>query len=458
MSLKEKLHRIDEFQAEILVAGELDADVKKRINYKFRLDWNYHSNSMEGNTLTKEETRSVMVGNLTVGGKPYKDVAEMRGHDDVVQELLKIGKGEVRLSEKRVKDIHRSIMFEEDPKKKDEIGEWKSKDNYVLNYKGERFDFKPHNEVADEMHSLLNFLNAKIDGLEANKEDLHPLETASKFHLWFVSIHPFYDGNGRTARLLTNLFLISQGFPPIIIKTDEKEKYNRYLADIQAYGGSTDLFDEFLADLLIRSQQMVLDAIAGKSIEEPEDIDKEIDLFKRGFEEKTEFEVEKSAKMVAGLFLTRLSRLFGSIEIKHHAISELFSETIYRRIVNDDLRFFGDGKTVSELLFKVKNGEPNDLRDVRLVAGRDMEPELNSVNLYIKHSGFNRKGLDYFNLKHQVDIKFERYVFAVSDNFGFKSNFSYSEPPSKQEMDFMVSEMMRGVMEEIKKKSGNGTS
>ena len=157
MTLKEKLNRINTLQAEILAAGEFDVEVKKRINYKFRLDWNYHSNSMEGNTLTKEETRSVMVGNLTVGGKPYKDVAEMRGHDDVVQEILKIGKGEVRLSEKCVKDIHRSIMYEEGPKKRTEIGEWKSKDNYVLNYKGERFDFKSHTEVADEMPRLIGW-------------------------------------------------------------------------------------------------------------------------------------------------------------------------------------------------------------------------------------------------------------------------------------------------------------
>ena len=326
MPLKEKLNRIDELQADIFAAGELSAEVKKRINYKFRLDWNYHSNSMEGNTLTKEETRSVMVGNITVGGKPYKDVAEMRGHDDVVQEILKIGKGEVRLSEKRVKEIHRSIMYEEDPKKRTEIGEWKSKDNYVLNYKGERFDFKPRSEVADEMHSLLNFLNAKIDRLEVGKEDLHPLVVAAKFHLRFVTTHPFYDGNGRTARLLTNLFLIAQGFPPIIIRTEEKEKYNRYLADIQAYGGSPNLFDEFMADLLIRSQQMVLDAIAGKSIEDPDDIDKEIDLFKRGFEERTLPDVpRKSNEFIIELYYEHFSKLFELLEKKHRSISELFN-------------------------------------------------------------------------------------------------------------------------------------
>lgn len=456
MALQEKLSTIDQLQAEINAAGELSAEVKKRINYKFRLDWNYHSNSMEGNTLTKEETRSVMIGNLTVGGKPYKDVAEMRGHDDVVQEILKIGKGEVRLSEKRVKDIHRSIMFEEDPTKRTEIGEWKSKDNYVLNYKGERFDFKPHNEVADEMHSLLNFLNAKIDRLEAGKEDLHPLVAAAKFHLWFVTIHPFYDGNGRTARLLTNLFLIALGFPPIIIRTEEKEKYNRYLADVQAYGGSPDLFDGFMADLLIRSQQMVLDAIAGKSIEDPDDIDKEIDLFKRGFEETPLVDVpRRSNDLVISIYFDCLHLMFERLEVKHKSISDLFSSTRFVGAVNNSHRTGDERREYIDDYLR-------DLRDKsRIIEKRfthqgESPREIISLNLTVHHDGFKRSGLNMFKVYHNVTVKFDDFQIVIGDNFRFNRTFLNNQLPSKDELELMVSEMMRGVMEEIKKKSGNG--
>ena len=90
MSYTEKRNQIDALQQKINAHGELSADVKKKINYKFRLDWNYYSNSMEGNTLTMDETRSVMVGNLTVGGKPIKDVLEIKGHDGIIAEILKI--------------------------------------------------------------------------------------------------------------------------------------------------------------------------------------------------------------------------------------------------------------------------------------------------------------------------------------------------------------------------------
>jgi len=454
MPLKVNLNRIDELQAEILAVGELDVEVKKRINYKFRLDWNYHSNSMEGNTLTKEETRSVMVGNLTVGGKPYKDVAEMRGHDDVVREILKIGRGESRLSEKRVKDIHRSIMYEENPKKRSEIGEWKTKNNYVLNYKEERFDFKSHREVADEMHSLLNFLNAKIDRLNAGEKEIHPLEVASNFHLWFVTIHPFYDGNGRTARLLTNLFLISLGFPPIIIRTDEKEKYNRYLGDIQAYGGNSDLFSDFLADLLIRSQQMVLDAIAGKSIEEPEDIDKEIDLFKREFEDNPESEpLMKSPVLIAIIYLNSLSYLFSQFESKHRKIANLFSTTDMDCRINST--WSGHLSSLNNLMVDVHAGKPVEIQKIQNKGGK-WEPEINVISIHVNHSSFKRDTGNYFDVESVVAIEFGRFDFTIRASEDVV--YSYSASLSKDEMNLMVSEMMRGVMEEIKKKSGNGTN
>ncbi|MCF8460676.1 MAG: Fic family protein [Flavobacteriales bacterium] len=450
MSIPEKLNHINKLQAKILAAGEYDSEIKKRINYRFRLDWNYHSNSMEGNTLTKEETRSVMIGNLTVGGKPYKDVAEMRGHDDVVQEILKVGKGEVRLSEKRVKEIHRSIMFEEDSEKRFGIGEWKSKDNYVLNYKGERFDFKSHTEVADEMHSLLNFLNAKIDRLETGKEDLHPLLTAAKFHLWFVSIHPFYDGNGRTARLLTNLFLISQGFPPIIIKTDEKEKYNRYLADVQAYGGSPDLFDEFLADLLIRSQQLVLDAIDGKSIEEAEDIDKEIDLFKKGFEERPVTKpVVKSAVLIAVIYLDYLTQMFELFESKHRAISDLFSTSKYSVAINGFE--IADLQALKKVMLNVQSYKPVDIQKRQNELGV-WEVEINTISINVRHVSFTRGGQNHFDVESCLAIHFDKFDFKINNDF-YEEVRLYVDTPLHTEINLMVSEMMRGVMEEIKKKS-----
>lgn len=282
MNLADRLAAIDDLAAQIAAHGPLPDAVRKRVDYKLRLEWNYHSNSMEGNSLTKEETRSVMVNNITVEGKPLKDVLEMRGHDGVVQDIMKMGRGELRLSESRIRDVHRAIMNEESPEQAAKIGKWKTGDNYALNYRSERFDYAPHAEVPERMHTLINWLNAEGEKIARDVEDaLHPVLLALKFHLDYVSIHPFYDGNGRTARIFTNLILAAYGYPPMYVKTDERETYYQYLADVQAYDAPPDLLFDFMAGLVERSLRIVLDAVEGREIEEMGDLNKKLALLKK---------------------------------------------------------------------------------------------------------------------------------------------------------------------------------
>jgi Fic family protein len=119
MTTNKIIEEIEALKQQIDSHGKFPEGVLKKINYKFRLDWNYYSNRMEGGTLTRDETRSVMVGNVSVEGKPLKDVLEMNGHDEVVREILRMGTGKKRLSEKRIKEVHKAIIKEEDdPEKK----------------------------------------------------------------------------------------------------------------------------------------------------------------------------------------------------------------------------------------------------------------------------------------------------------------------------------------------------
>lgn len=268
MSYKEKLQQIDALQAEINSCGKIPEDILKKINYKFRLEWNYTSNSMEGNSLTRAETRSVMTGNITVEGKPLKDILEIKGHDEVIADIIRTGKGELNISEKRIKQIHAGIMNEDDPVKKNMIGKWKTSSNYLYSYKNERIDFAAPAEVPELMHKLINWLNAEKDKIsDGAKHALHPALLSFQFHTDFVTIHPFYDGNGRMARILTNIILISYGYPPLYINENERLAYYQYLADIQLYGGEPDLFYEYMAGLLLRSTRLQLDAIKGNETE-----------------------------------------------------------------------------------------------------------------------------------------------------------------------------------------------
>lgn len=114
-SIPEKLRQIEALRHQIEARGKLPDEVLRRAQNRFREEANYYSNRQEGGTLTREETRSVMTGNITVAGKPLKDILEMQHHDRVTLEILRLGRGEVKLSEKRIKDIHRAIIVEEDP-------------------------------------------------------------------------------------------------------------------------------------------------------------------------------------------------------------------------------------------------------------------------------------------------------------------------------------------------------
>jgi Fic family protein len=262
MSFQSLKFTIDNLKAKVAGFGELSIEQKKKINYKFRLEWNYNSNSMEGNTLTIEETRSVMIGNITVNNKPLKDILEMQGHDQIVTEILRIGKGNLRLSEKRICEIHKLIMYEDSEVQKEKIGKWKQETNMIYNPKGERFDFVSPEEVPEKIHELLNKTNASIDAIIYNKKNAqHQIDVALDFHLEYLNIHPFYDGNGRTARIFKNLILVSLGYAPFWINEKDRKTYYNYISDIQGYGGSKDLFFEYCAGLILRSETLVLESI-----------------------------------------------------------------------------------------------------------------------------------------------------------------------------------------------------
>lgn len=307
---------IDQLIQKVQSYGQLSSEQLKRLNHKFRLEWNYNSNSMEGNTLTVAETRSVMIGNLDVRRKPLKDVLEVKGHDEVISEILRIGKGEIRLSEKRIKEIHKGIMYEEDPALRDKIGIWKQEANEIINHKGEKYLFVLPEEIPEKIHDLLNRTNAKIDLIQMRRKDApHPVDVALSFHLEYLNIHPFYDGNGRTARILSNLILVALGYPPFWITENERGVYYRYIADIQCYGGREEDLFNYLGELILRSQQMICDVLDGKSIEDEDDIDKEIELLKRELKVKViSNENSKQNEVIHKNYVEVIRVLFQNIE------------------------------------------------------------------------------------------------------------------------------------------------
>jgi Fic family protein len=451
MSYTDKRKQADLLQQKISAYGELSADVKKKINYKFRLDWNYYSNSMEGNTLTMDETRSVMVGNLTVGGKPIKDVLEMKGHDEVVMEILKIGKGELRLSEHRIKEIHRAIMHEEDESKRPKIGTWKTEPNYIYNYKNERFDFVQPNEVPERMHNLLDKTNAAIDAIRANKKDApHPLDVALEFHLEYVVIHPFYDGNGRTARILTNLLLISFGYPPFWVKTNERSIYNQYIGDIQGYGGNPDLFYEFAATMIIRSQQLVLDAIEGKDIEEPDDIDKRIEMLKKRLNNPDVVTESKSLHSTNEVLGKSIFPMLQHLEEKVEKLKDLFHSADRRMQYTERGTAYQLGSNESKwetlytnwLTSRTPQKENIDLTGI------------SEFTYTYRLKGYKKSlKLQYVNIYLSFQFNEFDYSIRINNDYQSEKRFGYSQPLDEKIATQIVRDLVDKVLKQIEEVS-----
>lgn len=409
MPYQNTLQEINELKAKIDTYGRLSPEVLKKINYKFRLEWNYTSNSMEGNSLTRRETRTVMVGLVGVNDKPIKDVMEIRKHDAVITTIMQIGAGELNISEKRIKEIHKGIMYEEDPEKLEHVGEWKNVDNYLINERGERFDFIPHTEIREKIHELINWLNAEKEKIERkDKHALHPAILAFKFHIDYLTIHPFYDGNGRTARILTNLILISSGLPPVYIKEEEKGSYYQYLTDIQGYGGDPDLFYDFMARLLLRSLQIVLNGIEGKELEEPEDYLKELELVKRKLQNEP---VVKSPKVVYDTCLTIEHSLWKPLISSLVPFSELFNESKETREVNGmPEQFKSERKSIfAPLMYEESNG-PKSIT----IFGHDVyETDIWYISWEVTKYGL-KGAASPTNFKIVVNVYFDHSSYRVS--------------------------------------------
>lgn len=447
MVLNELLAKINENQIKINSFGKFEDNVLKKINYKFRLDWNYYSNRMEGGTLTKQETRSVMVGNISIKDKPIKDVMEMNGHDKVVIEILGIGRGEKRISEKRIKEVHKAIMYEEDQQLAEEIGVWKSKPNEIINYKGEKIIFAQPDEVAERIHNLLSVTNGNLDAFFNDKKDKkHPLFIASDFHLDYISTHPFYDGNGRTARIFTNLILIACGLPVIIIKDEHKQIYYQYLADIQAYGGDANLFYEFIAERVIESQQLVLDAIEGKEIDEPDDIDKRIALLKK-LTTDDKIKAERNRETIYQVIRDIAFPLFETIELKCKSLNDLymdFSKAMYYTTYNTNMSNQVGGK----------DSNWNDLRTNWMERNLPNDgANMKSFRFEYGLTGF-KKHLNAPSCVTNIEFKFERYNYSIHpfriDN-GEEIIKTYGESLSQEEKNFLISKVVGALVDDTER-------
>lgn len=202
--------KIDEKKLKLAHLRPLTAGEVARLKAEFLVEFTYNTNAIEGNTLTLKETALVLEG-VTIAQKPLKDHLEAIGHRDAFEYLLQLVQDNVPLSEKVIKELHSLVLID----KPQDRGVYRSVPARIM---GAVHEPPQPYLIPSQMEQLLTTY-------EQMKKTMHIVERIAVFHLLFEGIHPFVDGNGRTGRLLLNLELMKEGFPPINVKYAHRKRY-----------------------------------------------------------------------------------------------------------------------------------------------------------------------------------------------------------------------------------------
>ena len=210
----------------------LDSDVKKELLAQIRDLWTYTSTALEGNTLTLGDTHFVLQEGLTISGKPIKDHQEVIGHARAI-DLLYRSLSEP-LTEEIVFDLHEAVQTERVTDACKPNGAWKVEPNgtHAVAADGSQvfIEYAMPALVPVLMSEILDFINSVSPGA-VTPTSAH--EYYAKIHLGVVHVHPFWDGNGRIARLLANIPVLRAGLPPLTMPREERRAYLELLAEYQ---------------------------------------------------------------------------------------------------------------------------------------------------------------------------------------------------------------------------------
>lgn len=214
----------------------LTDNLKQTLLEQLRILWTHTSTAIEGNTLSLGETAFVLGEGLTIGGKPLKDHRDVEGHALAVDMMFNLIKKDV-ITAADLFDMHKLVISERVMDAYRPIGDWKNDNNYTTYIKDNKLmtlEYSRYWEVPELMKRWLELLNNKIQAV-ANEQDI--VDAYATLHISFVSIHPFWDGNGRIARLISNLPCLKLGYPPIVIENEKRYEYFNLLSDYTSNSG-----------------------------------------------------------------------------------------------------------------------------------------------------------------------------------------------------------------------------
>ncbi len=243
--LEVKKQRLDGFKP-------FSVDLVTNMSEWFKIELTYTSNAIEGNTLSRAETALVVEKGLTVDGKTLQEHLEAVNHAQAFDWVMqRIDTTKRDITESTVLDLHQLILQ-------------KIVDNQAGRYRTVPVRIAGSTVIMPNAMRVPELMGEYILWLQKNTD--HPLTVAVDAHFKLVSIHPFVDGNGRTARLLMNLLLMQAGYPPAIIQKEERKQYIASIEKAQLGGSLADYY-ALMYEAVNRSLDIYLEALEGKEQE-----------------------------------------------------------------------------------------------------------------------------------------------------------------------------------------------
>lgn len=232
MSIEERLAEITELKTKMNQFRPLSAEQVKELDQRVRIEHVWSSNAIEGNTLTRYETASILNTGMTIHGVPVKDVLETLDLNEAYEYMMELASQKTPLSSTLIRSLNRIVTLQT-TRDKANAGVYR-----ILAAWPFGSEDKPYVgpfDIAPRMDELIAWANSA-------QSKLHPVQYAADLHQKFVSIHPFADGNGRTARLLMNMALTQAGYPVINVQPDKKAR-TTYMEALAKSRESGDLSD-----------------------------------------------------------------------------------------------------------------------------------------------------------------------------------------------------------------------
>ena len=239
------LKRLETKKAQLDGFRPLPAAAINRLRDEILIEWIYNSNAIEGSTITLQETRLILETGLTVGGKSLREHFEVTNHKEAIQYVEDLVQNVEPITAFHVRQIHKLILTHID-------------DENAGSYRKTQVRIAGAPFIPPESWQITSLMAEWSDWVASAEGAMHPIALAAQAHHRLVAIHPFVDGNGRTARVVMNLLLMRRGYPPTVILRANRRQYYSVLA--KADSGRIDALENFVGRAVENSLDLYIEA------------------------------------------------------------------------------------------------------------------------------------------------------------------------------------------------------